>query len=44
MKFVSKIREVGSSNMITIPKNIMELCVLENGKIYQFSVEKNESK
>ncbi len=43
MQFVAKVREVGSSNIITIPKNVMESLELENGKIYQFSVEKNKS-
>ncbi len=44
MQFVAKVREVGSSNIITIPKNVMESLELKNGEIYQFSVEKNKSK
>ncbi len=44
MQFVAKIREIGSSNIVTIPKNVMESLELKNKKIYQFSVEKDECK
>jgi len=38
MNFLSMVREVGNSNIITIPKNVVKTLKITNKKIYEFSI------